>query len=574
VIDQAPPPQFWETEGRKKAFAPHPPQGRTALPWHRDATLGSPHPALRATLSAPPGLPVQKRAKVGSPPNPQFWGGRNYPIWLFCARTGTSPWLPRIGAGGALLGGEGRPALPRGLFSLLAIAVLACAGCGHSKAPADAKADTPTPVVQIVPVSRRTLERVLPVSGTLKTLQTHEATITPPVAGVLDALPVRYGQAVQKGQIVAHLATGTLAGPLQQAQATLGQNQVQVQQAQANALQQQAQTRTAIAQAQSALAGAQAAVKREQAALTGSLASLENAQQNLVREQTLYADGLVAQKDVEAAQLAVRTAQAQVDAQRQTVDAQRQAAAGQGLAVQSARAAALQDVVKQKDVQVARRQVQNARGALATARAQSALYTIRAPLSGQVTSVGATVGESVDTATKLAVIADLRTLVLEMGVPSDTARQVRTGQTVTFSSGGRDGKLYQSVIYNVGAQVNAATGTVPALALVSNAGGRLRDDSIIKAHVVTERRSGALVVPKAALLTDPDTSQTSVVVVGTDEIAHIVPVKAGLAANGLVEITQGLAEGQHVAVSGQYGLPDKSKVSVQPAAPQGSTHGP
>lgn len=461
-----------------------------------------------------------------------------------------------------------------GLLSLVALMAVISAGCSHPKADSADKGDAPAPVVQIVPVSRRTLESVLPASGTLRTLQTHEATVTPPVAGVLDQLPVRYGQTVTKGQIIAHLATGTLAGPLQQAQATLGQNQVQVQQAQANALQQQAQTRTSIAQAQSALAGAQAAIKREQAALTGNLAALQNAQQNLARQQTLYTDGLVAQKDVESARLAVSTAQAQVDAQRQTVDAQRQTAAGQGLAVQSARAAALQDVVKQKDVQVARRQVQNARGALATAQAQSALYTIRAPLSGQVTAVGATVGESVDTATKIAVIADLRTLVLEMGVPSDLARQIRKGQTVTFSAGGRDGKAFQSTIYNIGAQVNAATGTVPALALVSNTDGRLRDDTTVKARIVTERRPQVLVVPKAALLTDPDTNETTVVVVGTDDIAHVVPVKVGLAANGLVEITQGLADGLHVAVSGQYGLPDKAKVTVQAAASQGNTHGP
>ncbi len=459
------------------------------------------------------------------------------------------------------------------LFSL-ALLALACAGCGHPKADPKDKGDASLPVVQTVTVARQTLERILPASGTLRTLQTHEATVTPPVAGVLDALPVRYGQTVQKGQIIAHLATATLAGPLQQAQATLGQNQVQVQQAQANALQQQAQTRTAIAQAQAGLAGAQAAVKREQAALTGNLASLQNAQQNLAREQTLYNDGLVALKDVEAARLAVTTAQAQVDAQRQTVDAQRQTAAGQSLSVQSARAAALQDLVKQKDVQVARRQVQNAQGALQTARAQSALYSIRAPLAGQVTAVGATVGESVDTATKLAVIADLRTLVLEMSVPSDLARDVRKGQTVTFSTGARGGQSFQSTVYNIGTQVNAASGTVAVLALVSNADGRLRDDATIKARIVTERRTQVLVVSKGALLIDPDTNETSVVIVGADNVAHVVPVKTGLAANGAVEITLGLTAGQRVAVSGQYGLPDKAKVSVQSAAPQGDTHGP
>ena len=129
---------------------------------------------------------------------------------------------------------------------------------------------------------------------------------------------------------------------------------------------------------------------------------------------------------MEAAELAVRTAQATVDAQRQTVAAQAQTVAGQRQAVAAARAASLQDLVKRKDIQVARQQVRNAPGALATAQAQEALYTIRAPLSGQVTQVGATVGETVDTTTKLATIADLRTLQLQIGVPA--ARPARCGR--------------------------------------------------------------------------------------------------------------------------------------------------
>ena len=145
---------------------------------------------------------------------------------------------------------------------------------------------------------------------------------------------------------------------------------------------------SAILQAQAGLENARAALAGAQATLTGNEAGLRNAQQSLDRAQTLYADGLVAQKDVEAAQLALRTAQAQRDAQRQTVAGQRQTVAGQQAAVAAARAAALQDVVKRKDVQVARQQVRNALGALTTARAQVALYTLRAPLAGQVSLGG------------------------------------------------------------------------------------------------------------------------------------------------------------------------------------------
>ena len=414
-----------------------------------------------------------------------------------------------------------------------------------------------------------TLERTLPATGTLMALRDHEATLSPPVAGTLDALPVHYGQSVQKGQVVAHLSTRQLQGQIEQARATLGQNQVQVQQAQANAVQQQAQTRTAIQQALSAVSSARATLRGTEATLIGDEAGLRNAQQAQTRARTLFADGLVAQKDVEAADLSVRTAQATADAQRQTVAAQAQTVAGQRQVVAAARAASLQDVVKRKDVQVARPQVRNAQGALATAQAQQALYTIRAPLSGLVTQVGASVGEAVDTAAKLATIADLRTLQLQIGVPSSSARQVRPGEPVTFSVSSLPGESFQTVVGSVSSQVDAATGTVPVLAAAANPRRLLRDDATAKVQIVIERRQNVLVVPQAAVLTDPDTGKASVVVVGTDSVAHVVPVTTGLAAGGRVEITGGVSAGQRVAVSGQYGLPDATPVRVVGSIPSG-----
>ena len=342
---------------------------------------------------------------------------------------------------------------------------------------------------------------------------------------------------------------------------------MQVQQAQANAIQQQAQTQTAIQQALSAVSSARATLRGTQATLIGDEAALRNAQQAQARAQTLFADGLIAQKDVEAADLTVRTAQATVDAQRQTVAAQAQTVAGQQQAVAAARAASLQDLVKRKDVQVALQQVRNAQGALATARAQEALYTIHAPLSGQVTQVGASVGETVDTTAKLATIADLRTLQLQIGVPGSSARQVRPGEAVTFSVSSLPGETFRTTVSSVSSQVDAATGTVPVLATVANPRRLLRDDATVKVQIVVEQRQNILVVPQAAVLADPDTGKASVVVIGSDSVAHIAPVTTGLAAGGRVEITGGVSAGQRVAVSGQYGLPDGTKVGVQDAPP-------
>ncbi len=438
------------------------------------------------------------------------------------------------------------------------------AGCGHGGGHKKEEAkDPPLPMVQVVAVTRGTLERETPATGTLQSLPGQEAGISPPVSGVLDALFVRYGQAVRKGQMIAQLSTRQLAGQIQQAQATIGQNRLQVQQAQVNALQQKAQTRASILQAQAGLKSAGAALLVTEATLTSNEASLLNARQSLDRARTLYADGLVAQKDVEAAQLALRTAEAQRDAQRQTVAGQRQTVAGQQAVVAAAQAAAAQDVVKSQDVLVARQQVRNAQGALATARAQEALYTLRAPLAGQVSSVGATVGETVDTTTKIAVVANLSLLQLKISLPGDVVAQVHRGQTLTFTVGSLKGRVFRTSIESIAPSVDAATGTVPALALVANSSRLLKDDTLARVQIVTERRENVLLVPRVAILSDADTGKSSVVTVGSDNAAHIVPVQTGLSVGGQVEVTSGVTEGQKVVISGQYGLPDGAKVQVQ-----------
>ncbi len=436
-------------------------------------------------------------------------------------------------------------------------------GCGHGTKPAGDTADAkPLPSVQVAAVTRGTLEKTLPATGTLQTLPGREAAVSPPVAGILSSLSVRYGQTVSRGQIIAQLSAQALSGQIQQASATVGQNQVQVQQAQANATQQAAQTQTSILQAQATLKNAEAALAGAQATLIGADATVHNAQENFGREQTLFAEGLVPQKDVEAAQLSLRTAAAQQAAQRQAVAGQRQTVAGQQAAVQAARAAGLQDVVKRQDVLIARQQLQNAEGALTTARSQRALYTLRAPLDGQVTSVGATVGETVDTATKIAVVADLRRLQLVVNVPSNAAASVHPGQSAAFSTGSLPGRVFHTSLQSIAPGVDTASGTVPALAVIANPSRLLRDDSTVRVQIVTARHTNVLIVPRGAVLSDPDTGRASVVTVSADGTAHVVPVTLGLSAGERVEITGGVRIGDQVAVTNHYGLPDGAKVQV------------
>ena len=437
---------------------------------------------------------------------------------------------------------------------------LTSTGCAHKTVEADS---TPAamPTVQVATARTGTIEKTFPLTATISPLPNMEATVSPSVSGIVDSLPVRLGQTVDRGQLVGHLSTVALSGQIDQARATIAQNQIQVRQAQIGEIQQRAQSQATIEQAASAVANARATLASDKATLEGNLAALRTAQEKLTRQRALYKDGLGAGKDVEDAQLAVSTAQAQVDAQRQTVDAQKETVNGQVHALQAAKTARLQDTIKRADVDVARAQVANAQGALRTAQTQLGLYTLHAPVTGQVVAVGANLGENVDTSTKLVTIVNLDTVQVQLPIPAESASTVHPGQTVKLTTDNLPGRTFTTQVRTVGRQVDTATGTLTAYCTIANLNHALQDDQTVKASIVIDRTTG-IAVPTTAVLRDPGTGTTTVDVVDAGGVLHVKPVKIGLAAGGQAQIISGITTGDQIATSGQYGIPDGAKVTV------------
>ena len=416
--------------------------------------------------------------------------------------------------------------------------------------PTDAGApdSSGTPTLKLASATLGAIAATLPATGTLMAFANRETKITPATAGTLQNLPIQLGQKVARGDVLAQLSTAQVQGQITQAQAALQQSKVAVQQAQASAIGQEAQSSSGILQAQ-------AQVSQAQASLQGDQATLINARQTLNRSQALFGEGLIARKDVETAQLAVRTAQAQVAAQQRTIEAQRQNVA-------AARAASLQNAVKREDVKIAQQQVEGARAALQTARNQLALYTIRAPISGTLTTVDIGPGATVDTTTPIATLTDLSQLQLSIAIPADSASKISVGQTVKFEVQNLPNRIFTATINSLSNGIDATTGTLTAFASVYNTSGHFKDDALAKVQIVTRHVTAAVLVPQNAVLADPQSGETSVVVVGKDKVAHVRMVKTGLSEGGKTQITSGIKPGEKVAVSGQYGLEDGTKVAI------------
>jgi HlyD family secretion protein len=452
-------------------------------------------------------------------------------------------------------------------FLLLTLMI---AGCDHPAPTAPSAASpSPLPAVEIAHPQYQTLTEQLPATGTLAVPTADTATVTPAVSGMLSQLTMHLGQQVHAGQVIAQISTAQLQGQLLQAQAALGQGQVQVHQTEANTLLQQAQTRAEILQARSALSAAKAKEAGASAILTGDQAAVQTAKENLARETTLFHDGLVAQKDVADALLSLETAQSAAEAQKQEVNAQAQEVTGERQALSAAQAATLQISVKRQDVLAARQQVINAEGELSTVSAEQSLYTLHAPLSGTVTQIGVSVGETVGPTSQIAVIENLNRLELDIALPGNVAQKVSAGQKVFFTTPSLPGQNFQTSIYSISPQVDPKTGTLTALAFFPNVTHALPAESSAKVDIIIKKAPQALIVPLSALLTDSGTGETSVVVITANDIVSVRKVKTGLVSNGKVQIIQGLSPDDFVAVSGEYGLADGTKVKIVEASGNG-----
>ncbi len=92
----------------------------------------------------------------------------------------------------------------------------------------------------------------------------------------------------------------------------------------------------------------------------------------------------------------------------------------------------------------------------------------------------------------------------------------------------------------------------------------LKPGTSVHLSMTAQTVKDALVVPASAVLTAPD-GTTTVMLAGSDGLAHQKPVKLGIRNGDDVQVIEGLNEGDKVVSNGAYGLPDKTKIKIEAA---------
>ncbi|HYY42298.1 MAG TPA: efflux RND transporter periplasmic adaptor subunit, partial [Pyrinomonadaceae bacterium] len=275
-------------------------------------------------------------------------------------------------------------------------------------------------------------------------------------------------------------------------------------------------------------------------------ANLSQAQNTLTRQQTLFARGIVARKDVEDAQTQVAVTNAGLSQAESALAAARvNAARGVG------------EARTQATVSVGG--VAAAQAALAVAQAELARAAIRAPISGTVTKRAINDGETVDPATPAFEVIDTATLDLVANLPAEYLGRIKTGDLASVRVEPFPDREFSGGVVQVAPAVEPQTNTVAVRVRLANPQGELKAGLYANARIAVEIHHDALVVPEAALVVE---GAETFLFVAHEEKVEKRKVTVGIRDGGRAEIAAGLKDDEQIVTTGAFGLSDGAQIKI------------
>jgi len=266
--------------------------------------------------------------------------------------------------------------------------------------------------------------------------------ISPKVTGRLEELPVKEGDYVQTGQIVALLDNAQYKINLNQAQAALELSKANYEKLPED------------------LKAAQATVEKSRSTVLTSEAKVKlaevaaaDAQRNLVQNESLFNNGGISKETLETSRSALAKAQANLDSEKAAVLSNQ---------------AALQDSVAKMDsldktgAAIYLAQLQQAQATYDSAQLALTNSIIKAPISGTVVRTALQVGENVSVGQTILTISNLDTTWISANIDEDKSGRIKVGQDVTVKIDSLPGITFAGKVSEVGGAAQSTFALIPS----------------------------------------------------------------------------------------------------------------
>lgn len=433
-------------------------------------------------------------------------------------------------------------------FPILAITLISAVGltgCGSSANSATASNANNQPAIVDVTMAQAVIQPIPTyIEATGNLASDAQTDVAPAVSGKIAEVNFDIGSYVNQGDVLVRLDSRDAAIRLDQANALVEQQRKAVGQAEAGVDQAIANLRQT--QARLGVKDGETFQIRDFSQVKSITAQLELAEKELRRAERLLETGDVARTIYDQRKSQRDSLLGQLDEARSNAAVAIRAISTAQSAVDSARAAAA-----------------SAKAGIATlesqvAAAQKAVTdtVIRAPISGYVSEKVADVGEYISPNTpnsKVATIVRTSTLRLRIDVPEASVGKIATGQGISLQTSAYPDRSFAGKVARISPSVNTTARTLVVEAEVQNSEGLLKPGQFATVRITQSKPEPAVMIPVKAVKTVGDTNSVFVV---KDGAAREQFVQLGLLENDMIQVKQGVIEGDLVAVGNLGALTD------------------
>jgi RND family efflux transporter MFP subunit len=405
-----------------------------------------------------------------------------------------------------------RRSLPRSVSALAcaAIAICACAGCGHREVSLSAAQDPGAANDQVVPVTEAELKpwpRVVRAQGSL--VEDEHALIGAKVAGRVKQVTIDLGSIVEHDQVIAQLESEEFDLRVLQAEAQVGQAR--------------AALGLAAGEPEESLDPAKAAPVLQEKAV------LEEARLNLVRRRSLMSKRVITTEELQQAESLLRVAEAKYESAMNMVHA--------NLALLAVRKAEL-----------------------ATAKQIRSDAVLKAPFAGVIEAKHVAPGSYVNVGDPVATLVRANPLRFRAAIPERSSTRIRVGQNVRVFVEG-ESEVVNATVSRVSPSLDLASRSLLIEADIDNGAGRFRTGLFAEGEVVVDANDRALAVPQTSVVSFAGVEKVWVV---RDGKATSQRIRTGRREAGLVEVLEGLQAEDVVLSDGRQGREGPVRVDHAP----------
>lgn len=273
-------------------------------------------------------------------------------------------------------------------------------------------------------------------------------------------------------------------------------------------------------------------------------ANLDLNQTIVKSRQELFKEGAIPRRDLDTAQAALVQAQAQYDTASRHLES-------------------MKAVTRESALKAAQGQLSSAEGKLKGAEAQVAYSEIHSPINGVVTDRPLFAGETAAAGAPLLTVMDTSSLLAKTHMAQSVVQQMKVGDKAQMQVPGIQDPVPARVSL-ISPALDPGSTTVEVWLKIDNKAGVLKVGTPVKAQITGKTVEDAWKIPNSSVLTAQDGSK-SVMVVGSDGVAHKKAVTLGITDGEDVQVLSGVTAADNVITGGAYGLDENIKVKVGPA---------